>query len=116
MLSESVTIRHGVTGILLDPPYPDGFSADGGAYSAGSAGVDVWHDAANWAVENGADKRLRIVLCGYAGTWTPPADWREVPWKARGGYGSAGTPGEQNAGRERLWLSPGCLDVTGALE
>lgn len=115
VLSESVTVRHGTTGILLDPPYPDGFSADGGAYSAGSAGVDVWHDAAAWAVENGADKRLRIVLCGYAGTWTPPADWREIPWKARGGYGSAGTLGEQNAGRERLWLSPGCLDV-GAIE
>ncbi len=108
VLTESVTVRHGVTGILLDPPYPDGFSSEGGAYSAGTAGVDVWHDAAAWAVENGADTRLRIVLCGYAGTWTAPPTWREVPWKARGGYGSSTTAGAENSGRERLWLSPGC--------
>ena len=107
VLTDSVTIKHGITGILLDPPYPAGFDD---AYSAGDGG-DIWHECAAWAVEAGMDRRLRIVLCGYDGTWTPPGDWREVPWKARGGYGSAGSPGEANATRERLWLSPGCLGV-----
>ena len=109
VVTDSITTRHGVTGILLDPPYPDGWDADGGAYSAGSAGVDVWYDAAAWAATAGEDRNFRIVLCGYAGTWDKPAGWREVPWKARGGYGS----GNGNPERERLWLSPGCLDATG---
>jgi len=106
VLTDSVTIRHGTSGILLDPPYPDGWDTEG-AYSAGSAGSDVWHDVAAWAVDAAADRRLRIVLCGYAGTWTCPSTWREVPWVARKGYSSDVT----NSNRERLWLSPGCLDV-----
>ena len=107
VLTDSVTIRHGTTGVLLDPPYPDGWDTED-AYSAGTAGADTWHEAAAWAAEHGADRRLRIVLCGYAGTWTAPPGWREVPWVARKGY--AADAGE-NSARERLWLSPGCLDV-----
>ena len=99
MLSDSVTVKHGDTGILLDPPYPAGFDD---AYSAGDTG-DVWHEVAAWAVEAGMDMDKRIVLCGYEGTWEPPRDWRMVEWKANGGYGSG------NSHRERLWLSPGCL-------
>lgn len=98
----------GIVGVLLDPPYPDGFDAEEGCYSAGG-GADVWYDAAAWAVEAGANRRVRVVLCGYAGTWTAPADWREVPWIARKGYASDTV----NSNRERLWLSPGCLDVAG---
>jgi hypothetical protein len=100
--------RNGATGILLDPPYTDGFDAEGGCYSAGG-GADVWHDAAAWAVEAGADKRLRIVLCGYEGAWETPPGWRDVPWKARKGYAGQGDGGNDNRHRERLWLSPGCL-------
>ena len=109
VLGDSVTTKHGITGVLLDPPYPDGFASEGGAYSAGSAGLDVWHKAAAWAIENDANPKLRIVLCGYAGTWETPAGWREVSWKARGGYGSTNAAGNDNGARERLWLSPGCL-------
>ena len=108
VVTSSVTVKHGATGILLDPPYPDGWDTER-AYSAGSAGSDVWHDCAAWAVEAGRDERLRIVLCGYDGTWTAPAGWRMVEWKARGGYNSIGD-GAKNGHRERLWLSPGCLD------
>jgi hypothetical protein len=94
----------------VDPPYPDGWDVEG-AYSGGTAGQVTWHEAAAWAVEAGRDRDLRIVLCGYEGTWTPPGDWRTVPWKARGGYASGGPEGNANAHRERLWLSPGCLDI-----
>lgn len=97
----------GATGILLDPPYSDGFSADGGAYSAGCAGATIWGEVAAWAVDAAQrDPTLRIVLCGYEGSAGAPA-WRAVPWKARGGYGS----GNGNPERETLWLSPGCLDA-----
>ena len=111
VLGESVTVKHGTTAVILDPPYPDGFDAEEGCYSAGD-GADVWHEAAAWAVENGADRRLRIVLCGYDGTWTPPADWREVEWSPRGGYDGQGSAKGENRRRERLWLSPGCVDTT----
>jgi len=93
-------------GVLLDPPYAEGCDV----YSAGS-GKSVWGDVCAWAVETGRDSSVRIVLCGYDGTWTPPHDWRELAWKARGGYGNGGDgAGRENAARERLWLSPGCLD------
>lgn len=94
----------GLTGVLLDPPYADGnmqYSAGGGVSDAVRA----------WAVEHGDDPRLRIVLCGYEGEHSMPSNWRSVAWKARGGYGSAGNgKARENAARERLWLSPACLD------
>jgi len=110
VLSDSVTWRHGTTAILLDAPYADGEEV----YSAGEDPRGVFARTAKWAAEHGADKRLRICLCGYAGTWAPPEGWEEVPWKAHGGYGSQ-SKGEknENARRERLWFSPGCLRADG---
>lgn len=107
--SRVLELRYGQnTAILLDPPYPDGFDADAGCYSAGG-GANVWHAAAAWAADAGKDRALRIALCGYAGCWTPPAGWREASWKARGGYASFGGGENGNARRERIWFSPGCL-------
>lgn len=110
VVTPAVTRSDGPTGILLDPPYSDGFSADGGAYSAGDAGVSIWRDVAAWAAEAGKDRRLRIVLCGYDGSDGAPP-WRTVSWKAKGGYGS----GNGNPEREMLWMSPGCIDDTPSL-
>lgn len=92
-------------GILLDPPYPDGEMA----YSAGDDGARLWHEVREWAVANGANRELRIVLCGYEGAEMPPG-WRSVPWVQRKGY-AATAAATANCARERLWLSPGCLDV-----
>jgi hypothetical protein len=105
VLGDSVTWRHGVTGIVLDPPYDeDGHSV---RYSAGGG---VAADVAAWAFANGDNRKLRIVLCGYDGDYAAPAGWRVVPWKAKGGYGSQGDgKGRENARRERLWLSPHCI-------
>jgi hypothetical protein len=95
----------GMTAILLDPPYADGCDV----YSAGS-GKSLWGDVCAYAIDAGADKGNRVVLCGYDGTFDPPPDWRAVEWKAAGGYGSQGNgDGRENASRERLWLSPGCV-------
>jgi len=105
VLGESVTLKHGTTAVLLDPPYSDDeHSVD---YSAGGG---VSNAVRAWAVENGSNSLLRIALCGYEGEHQMPADWECVPWKARGGYGSQSNgQGRANAKRERVWFSPACL-------
>lgn len=105
VLGDSVTVKHGLTAILLDPPYAAG--EHDVTYSADS---DVSGAVRRWAIDNGGNRQLRIALCGYEGEHTMPADWECVPWKARGGYGSqADGRGRANAARERIWFSPGCL-------
>jgi DNA adenine methylase len=107
ILGPSVTEKHGVTAVLLDPPYDDArhdvsYAAGGGVSAA----------VREWAQANGANPLLRIALCGYAGEHDAlEADgWSVVEWKAKGGYGSQGTGrGRDNAGRERVWFSPACL-------
>lgn len=96
----AVTTSHGLTGVLLDPPYPSQDRATVYAHDD----RDVAHDVAEWAREHGDDPHLRIVLCGYSGEHEMPG-WREVAWKSRGGYGRGKNA---NATRERLWLSPHC--------
>jgi hypothetical protein len=107
--SPSVTTRHGVTGVLLDPPY----SSTAANCFAGAYAVDddaVSSKARAWAIEHGDDPKLRIVLCGYEGEHEMPPSWSVVEWKAHGGYGGGGGGrGDANSHRERLWLSPHCL-------
>lgn len=62
VVTDSVTWRHGVTGIFLDPPYDDG-AID---YAAGGR---IAQDVAAWAREHSADERLRIAVCGYEGDY-----------------------------------------------
>jgi hypothetical protein len=107
VLGESVTVKHGPTAILLDPPYAD----DGHAVEY-SGGGSVAEAVTEWARANGGNPLLRIALCGYRGTFDTPAGWTEVGWKARGGYGSHGDGrGRENATRETIWFSPGCRTV-----
>ena len=109
VLGDSVTWRHGLTGVVLDPPYRDG----GLDYGAGGVGTDLSARVAAWAIEAGQRADMRVILCSYEGEHDMPASWRCVPWKARGGYGSTRADGTNaNAGRERLWLSPACHDPT----
>ena len=104
VVTPSVTWRHGVTGVFLDPPYDDGEHAI--AYSGGG------HISANvraWAIANGNNPELRIALCGYEGEHVMPDGWSELAWKAQGGYGSQGDGrGRANRSRERVWFSPHC--------
>ncbi len=103
---DSVTWRHGTTGVFLDPPYLDGAVQ----YAAGGAGTSLSADVRAWAIEAGKRSDMRVVLAGYEGEHEMPREWRVVAWKARGGYGSQRKDGtNDNAKRERLWLSPACL-------
>ncbi len=94
------------TGVYLDPPYAEGSQQ----YAAGGTGTGLSADVRAWCVEHDGDPRLRIVLSGYAGEHDAleARGWRTVEWKANGGYSNA--TGGANASRERLWLSPGCVE------
>lgn len=106
VLGPSVTHRHGTTGVLLDPPYPEGAMT----YSAECHHASVHERAVAWAVANGGNEALRIALCGY-NSFEMPHGWTAHRWKARGGYGSQGDgEGRANAAREVIWFSPHCLD------
>ena len=97
-------MRHGLTGVLLDPPYSDG--ADG-LYAEHDKSLSA--RVRDWAVENGGNPLLRIALCGYEGEHEMPANWQAVEWKAKGGYGSQrADKSNENSARERIWFSPHC--------
>jgi hypothetical protein len=104
----SVTFKHGVTGVFLDPPYADTAGRSSDLYSTDSE--DVAHDVRKWAIANGDNPDLRIALCGYESEHLMPESWDCVPWKTRGGYGSQGNnQGRENSAKERIWFSPHCL-------
>ncbi len=110
----SVTFKHGITGVFLDPPYADTAGRKNDLYASDS--LDVAHDVRRWAIENGDNPDLRIALCGYDGEHDMPSGWECVAWKARGGYGSQGEgSGRENADRERIWFSPHCLNPSYSL-
>lgn len=105
VVTPSVTWRHGITGVVLDPPYSSTQHAI--KYSGGN---DMAADVRAWAIAHGDNPLLRIVLCGYDTEHAMPDGWASVAWKAHGGYGSQGTGrGRENASRETLWFSPHCL-------
>jgi site-specific DNA-adenine methylase len=111
VLGDSVTIKHGITGVFLDPPY----SAEEHSITY-SAASDVAAQVRQWAVTNGENSDLRIALCGYAGEHEMPDSWECVAWKAAGGYGSQSHgQGRDNSSRERIWFSPACICPQGTL-
>jgi hypothetical protein len=90
-------------GIFFDPPYPGHEDIYGSAEG-------VSERVFRWCMEHGDEPGLRIVVAGYEGDYAFPASWRMVAWKAHGGYALQGDGSNQNAHRERLWLSPHTLD------
>ena len=102
------TVKLGITGVLLDPPYLDEADRTDNLYAVDD--LTVAHAVREWAIAHGDDARLRIALCGYDGEHAMPDTWTRVEWKAHGGYGSQGEGrGRENAARERIWFSPHCL-------
>jgi site-specific DNA-adenine methylase len=105
----SVTWKHGLTAVFLDPPYSHA-ERDSKLYSHDN---DVAADVRQWAIENGDNPQLRIALCGYDTEHgdAMPDTWSVWRWKAAGGYGSQGNGrGRDNAGRECVWFSPACIN------
>jgi site-specific DNA-adenine methylase len=100
------TVKLGLTGVFLDPPYLDGRTD--ALYSSDS--LTVANEVREWAIAQGDDPRIRIALCGYEGEHAMPESWECVEWKARGGYGSQGeNQARENSAKERIWFSPHCI-------
>ena len=49
----SVTVKHGITGVFLDPPYADAAERTADLYASDSG--DVAHAVREWAIEAGKD-------------------------------------------------------------
>ena len=104
------SLSHGTSvGIFFDPPYAQRTGRDMGCYNHDS---ECLSDAVRkWCLANGDNPRYRIVLCGYEGEHDMPESWRKVAWAAKASYKTH--RGDQNGNRfkERLWLSPHCLQA-----
>lgn len=109
IVKDSVTTRHGVTAVFLDPPYEKG-AMD---YSAGGMGLGIAHAVRAWCVANGADADLRIVLCGHAGEHDAllSQGWGTRQWTAGKGY-AVTDEARANSKSETLWCSPHCISET----
>ena len=110
---DSVTTRHGMTAVFLDPPYAKG-SMD---YSAGGMGLGIADAVRGWCEANGDNKALRIVLCGHAGEHDALLGhgWHLREWTARKGYALTYEALENSAG-ETLWCSPHCIPVVRSMD
>ena len=106
VLTESVTTRHGMTAIFLDPPYTKG-SMD---YAIKSTGGAVSNNVREWCVANGGNKIMRIVLCGHAGEHDGLLElgWHTRSWISGAGYATTDAA-KENRLSETLWCSPHCM-------
>lgn len=86
-------------GVFLDPPYGSGIVPYDD--QTGTVARDVWE----WAIANGNNPQLRIVVAGYDDGRALPDGWTAVERVEQGGYGS----NNGNRFRERLWRSPHCV-------
>jgi len=110
---DSVTTRHGLTAVFLDPPYDKG-DMD---YGAGGMGLGISGAVREWCAANGNNKALRIVLCGHAGEHDAllTEGWHLRTWTARKGYAMTDEATE-NSASETLWCSPHCVPVLPVLD
>lgn len=111
VMGESVTVKHGLTAVLLDPPYSNDERASG-LYTEDCGSVAA--ECQKWAIENGNNPLLRIALCGYENEHIKamPADWECKEWDAAAGYDGQSKDKSkigQNRAKERIWFSPNCV-------
>lgn len=111
VVKDSVTTRHGLTGLFLDPPYTLG-AMD---YAAGGVGGDLAREVQAWCAANGNNPLLRIVLCGHAGEHDALIEegWHTRTWTARKGYALTDVA-VANSASETIWCSPHCVPELGA--
>lgn len=103
----SVTHKHGLTGVFLDPPYADTASRTSDLYRVDCERIA--HDVRAWAIANGERDDMRIALCGYDGEHDMPASWSVYEWNAGEGFGGQADERSGNGRRERIWFSPACV-------
>lgn len=105
---DSVLTRHGLTGVLLDPPY----STDVRKARVYAVEDSLAEQVRAWCARRGGDPQLRIALCGYSGAegheQLEALGWTAHRWRARGGYCIDGR-GSANRSLETVWFSPHCV-------
>lgn len=113
LVTPSITYNNGgignkdITGIFLDPPYE--FKGRDKVYKEEN---NVFKEVCEWSIINGDNPKLRIVLCGYEGSYEMPDTWKVYAWKANGGFANLGNDrGQENSKKERIWFSPHCLKI-----
>ena len=106
VVKDSVTTRHGLTGLFLDPPYTLG-AMD---YAVGGVGGALANDVRSWCLKNTTNPLLRIVLCGHAGEHDELLNhgWSARLWAARKGYAIT-DEAVSNTASETVWCSPSCV-------
>lgn len=104
----------GVCGVFLDPPYDDERRRKG-VYAHDEGGTSA--KVREWCSKRGGDADMRIVLCGYGDEHDGLLEhgWRVESWQANGCWptrssGDHVTRGMENRKKERLWISPHCMD------
>ncbi len=107
VIGPSVTYKHGLTGVFLDPPYADTAGRSDNLYRKDCD--QIAHAVAEWAIKEGKNPMMRIALCGYDGEHKMPDDWDCVRWNAGAGFGGQAKDGvNDNGKKERVWFSPHC--------
>lgn len=116
--SPSTMTRLGTTGVFLDPPYRVSLACGKVNRTAHIYASDKTQDinalcdeVEAWCLRWGQEKDVRIALCGLEGEYPAieAAGWEVLAWKSNGGYGNQSGKTNDNARRERVWFSPGCL-------
>ena len=108
----SVTEKHGLTGVFLDPPYADTANRTDHLYREDCD--QIAHAVRDWAVSHGDHPLLRIALCGYECEHTMPDTWTVHEWNAGQGFGAQAEDRSLNGKKERIWFSPHCRATTQA--
>lgn len=96
-------------GMFFDPPYATS-GRDESIYHHDS--MTVGEDVEKWVLERGKNPNYRIVVAGYDDEYISLLDngWQSISWSAGGGYANRNSRGMENRHRERLFVSPYCLD------
>lgn len=106
VVKDSVTTRHGITGLFLDPPYERG-EMD---YGNGGMGLGISGAVRAWCADSGDNRKMRIILCGHSGEHDEllSKGWTIRTWKARKGYALT-DEAVSNSASETIWCSPHCI-------
>ena len=108
----TVTVKQGLTAVLLDPPYAAEAERTDRLYRCDS--LTIANGVREWCIANGDNPKMRIALCGYDGEHQMPDSWECYAWKAKGGYASQSEDHDNpNARKERIWFSKFCIKPDG---
>ena len=104
----TVTHRHGLTGLFLDPPYSIEKNKQTSVYGSMSKQHNLNDDMTEFLLENQNIDGFRIAICGLEGEYDLPNKyWECVSWMGNSGY--ADKTKNNNREKERIWFNKQCL-------